>query len=206
MKLFGHPFSSCTRKVMITLHEKNIKYDFVLVDLTKGEQKSAAHMARNPYGVVPALEDDGLMMYESRAICRYLDAKFQNSNLTPKSLAARAKMEQWAYVEQSYMAEATSHLFVQKVLNPMFGRQTDLSMIEKGRTDAHFTFNLLNLHLRSHFYFAGEEFSLADVFLMSQLGLLEASKEIGLLESYPHLKAWAARVMERPSWKQFSNK
>lgn len=204
MKLYGHPFSSCTRKVMITLHEKNIQYDFVLVDLMKGEQKSAANMARNPYGVVPTLEDNGIMMYESRAICRYLDAKFQNSNLTPKSLEARAKMEQWMHVEHSYLEPAFSKLFVQKVLNPMRGAQVDLGQLAEGKEEIHFTFNLLNNHLRSHVNFAGEEFSLADVYMMPNLMHLENAKETGILESYPHLKAWAARVMERPSWKQFS--
>ena len=54
MKVFGHPMSTCTRKVLTVLAEKGQKFDFVLVDLSKGEHKQAEHLDRQPFGVVPA--------------------------------------------------------------------------------------------------------------------------------------------------------
>ncbi len=71
MKLFGHPLSSCTRKVLVTLSEKGATADFTLVDLFVAEHKAQQHLSRQPFGVIPVLDDDGFVLYESRAIIRY---------------------------------------------------------------------------------------------------------------------------------------
>jgi glutathione S-transferase len=204
MKLYGHPFSTCTRKVLITLAEKGLKADFVHVELAKGEQKNPNYLAKHPFGVVPFFEDGDFSMYESRAICRYLDAKYSNPKLTPTDFPSLGKMEQWISVEQSYVASASGRLFVQKFLIPMGGGQSDLSIVEQARKDAHHAFNVINNHLRTQPYFAGEQFTLADIFMMPYHAHLEVSKELEILESYPHVMAWWNRVSQRPSWKQFS--
>jgi hypothetical protein len=54
MKIYGHPLSSCTRKVKMTLAEKGAAAEFAVIDLFTGEHKSAGHLARQPFGVVPA--------------------------------------------------------------------------------------------------------------------------------------------------------
>ena len=95
MKIYGHPGSTCTRKVMMTAHETNTPFELVLVDFAKGEHKQPAHLARQPFGQVPTLDDDGFKMYESRAISRYIDAK-AGGVLTPKSLQARALRPSYA--------------------------------------------------------------------------------------------------------------
>ncbi len=75
IKLFGHPMSTCTRKVLFTLNETNTPYEMEMVDITKGAHKSPEHVARQPFGQLPALDDDGFKMYESRAMARYIDEK-----------------------------------------------------------------------------------------------------------------------------------
>src|ERR1043166_1074933 len=104
MKLYGHPLSSCTRKVRLTAAEKNAPLDLVPVDLFSGEHKQPAHLARHPFGVVPVLDDDGFLLYESRAIVRYLDARFAGPSLVPAEPRDRARMDQWLSVDQSYVA------------------------------------------------------------------------------------------------------
>ena len=59
MKVYGHPLSSCTRKVLITFAEKGRPTELVPVDLFAGEHKQKAHLARHPFGVIPVLDDDG---------------------------------------------------------------------------------------------------------------------------------------------------
>ncbi|MEO6602550.1 MAG: glutathione S-transferase N-terminal domain-containing protein, partial [Polyangiaceae bacterium] len=71
MKIYGHPASTCTRKVLMTLNETNTPYELLLVDFAKGEHKQPAHLAHQPFGQVPALDDEGFEMYESRAMSRY---------------------------------------------------------------------------------------------------------------------------------------
>src|SRR3954471_553461 len=104
MKVYGHPMRTCTRKVLTTLAEKGHEAEFVMVDIMKGEHKLPAHMERQPFGVVPAIDDDGFVLFESRAIMRYLDEKLPGTKLTPPEAQQRGTMEQWISVEQSYMS------------------------------------------------------------------------------------------------------
>src|ERR1041384_5652520 len=100
MKIFGHPMSTCTRKVLMTLAETNTPQEFVLVDFAKGEHKQEPHLSRQPFGQVPALEDNGFELYESRAMCRYINDKVGGA-LSPKDVGDSARMEQWISVETS---------------------------------------------------------------------------------------------------------
>src|SRR5258708_6995666 len=125
MKVYGHPLSSCTRKVLMTLAEKGVSATFVPVDLFVGEHKASAHVARHPFGMVPVLEDDGFVLYESRAILRYLDAKYAAPGLTPKAPRDVARMNQWLSVDQSYVAPHTKALAVERIVKKHEGIAPD---------------------------------------------------------------------------------
>ena len=83
------------------LEERQAKAELVVVDVMKGEHKEPAHLARQPFGQIPAFEDGDLRLYESRAILRYLDETLPGTPLTPKDPKGRALMEQWISVETS---------------------------------------------------------------------------------------------------------
>src|SRR5471030_2162939 len=100
MKLFGHPMSTCTRKVLFTLHETNTAYEMVVVDFAKGEHKQEPHLSRQPFGQIPAMDDDGFHLYESRAMARYIDGK-AGGKLSSTDLKTRAVMEQFISIETS---------------------------------------------------------------------------------------------------------
>src|SRR5580700_11256719 len=100
LKLFGHPRSTCTRKVLMTLAETNLPFEMTVIDFAKGEHKQEPHLHRQPFGRIPAIDDDGFTMFESRAICRYLNER-ASGNLIPRDIKARAKMEQWISIETS---------------------------------------------------------------------------------------------------------
>ena len=59
IQIYGNPMSTCTRKVLMTLAETNTPFEMHVVDFTKGEHKQEAHVRRQPFGRIPALEDDG---------------------------------------------------------------------------------------------------------------------------------------------------
>ncbi|KAJ7726990.1 glutathione S-transferase, partial [Mycena olivaceomarginata] len=63
-------------RVAVVCKELNVPYELVTVDILKGEQRSAEHLVRQPFGVIPAIEDDGFELFESRAIGRYVVAKY----------------------------------------------------------------------------------------------------------------------------------
>jgi Glutathione S-transferase len=61
-----------TSRVLVTILEKELPYELILIDIAKGDQKSEDYKKLQPFGKVPALDDDGFSMFESRAICKYL--------------------------------------------------------------------------------------------------------------------------------------
>ncbi|HVI02192.1 MAG TPA: glutathione binding-like protein [Enhygromyxa sp.] len=195
MKIFGHPMSTCTRKVVTTLIETDTPYELELVDFAKGEHKQPANLARQPWGRVPALDDEGFAMHESRAMCRYINDK-AGGNLVPADLRARAVMEQWISVEYSYFTAPTMKF----VLHHLFQMKQDEAALEAAQKDLDHAASVVDAHLAKHSYFAGQEFSLADICYMPYVdyGLAVPAKET--LGKYRHLMAWWTRVSERPSW------
>ncbi len=116
MKIFGHPMSTCTRKVMMTLAEKGQEAEFVPVDVLGGEHRTEGYRARQPFGVVPVLDDEGFVLYESRAIIRYIDGRFGTTALTPTAPRDAARMNQWLSVDQPYVAPHTRTLAVERIV------------------------------------------------------------------------------------------
>jgi glutathione S-transferase len=99
MKLHGSPFSSCTQRVLTVLAEKGVTdFEIVPVDMATGAHKREPHLSLQPFGKIPALEDDGFVVFESRAICRYIAAKYadQGNKVMPNGsdLKAMALFEQ----------------------------------------------------------------------------------------------------------------
>lgn len=76
IKIHGVLQSTCTRRVLTALGEKNAPYELVKVDFRAREHKSEAYLKLQPFGKVPVLEDDGVFIYESRAIAKYIAKKF----------------------------------------------------------------------------------------------------------------------------------
>ena len=70
LKLYGSAMS--TSRVLVTILEKELPYELILIDIAKGDQKTEDYKKLQPFGKVPALDDDGFVMFESRAICKYL--------------------------------------------------------------------------------------------------------------------------------------
>ncbi|MGH6691405.1 MAG: glutathione S-transferase N-terminal domain-containing protein, partial [Gammaproteobacteria bacterium] len=74
--VYGPAYSTYTRTVRLALEEKGVDHDLVEVDLIAGATKAAEHLARHPFGKVPAFEHDGFALYETDAITRYVNEVF----------------------------------------------------------------------------------------------------------------------------------
>jgi glutathione S-transferase len=91
--LYGAAHSTCTRRVMVVLEEKGVPYKLIPVNLGKGEHATPEFRAtKQPFGKVPVLDDDGFLIYESRAICKYIAKRWagQGTKLIPDDNDARA--------------------------------------------------------------------------------------------------------------------
>jgi glutathione S-transferase len=203
MKLYGHPMSTCTRKVLCTLAEKGVKADFQLVDIMSGKQKLPDHLGLQPFGQVPAIDDDGFVLYESRAICRYVDEKFGGPKLHGTDLKSRALIEQWISVETSNFTPPAMKIIMSAFFGPMMGKPVDDAVVSAGRESVKRCVEIMERQLGKTQYIAGDSFSIADIGFLPYIAYLVAAKQGDLFES-PHVAAWWARVSNRDSWKTAS--
>jgi glutathione S-transferase len=198
MKLYGHPMSTCTRKVLTTLAEKGHEAELVLVDIFKGEAKQPAHLAHQPFGKVPVLEDHDFWLYESRSIIRYLDEKLDGPKLVPAGVHDRARMDQWMSVEYSYFSDPVLKIMRQV----LFGNTPNMDVVKAARESISSVLDVTEKALTHHPYFGGETFSLADISWMPYVQYLFAAEQGDLFTSRPAMNAWWERVSTRPSWKK----
>lgn len=201
MKIFGHPMSTCTRKVLMTLAETNTPHEFELVDFAKGEHKQPPHLARQPFGKVPTLEDAGLELYESRAMCRYINDKVKGA-LVPTGLADRARMEQWISIETSNFTGPVMKF----VLHHVFKFEQPADALEAAGPQLEAALAVMEKQLASHPFIAGDTFTLADVCFMPYIeyGMVTPAKDI--FAKYPHVTAWWNKISERPTWRKVAGR
>ena len=181
--------------------EKGASFDFVPVDLAKREHKSPEHLARQPFGVVPVLEDDGFRLYESRAIVRYLDARLPGAALVPADLRDRARMEQWISVESSYFSPPAMRAVMNLFYAKMSGGQHDPAVVAKGTEEAGKALDVLERALDGAEWLAGS-FSLAEVCYAPYLQYLVDLGQGDVVTSRPNVAAWWNRVSARPAWQK----
>lgn len=200
--LFGHPMSTCTRKVLTVLAEKGVHYHFELVDLMTGQHKSVEHLERQPFGQVPVLDHDGFKLYESRAICCYLDEVMPGVALTPHEAQGRALMRQWMSVEQSNFSPTIMKIIYQLVFNKWGGKPADAKVVEEGRVGTARALDVLEGQLAKTPNLVGAQFTLADIGYMPYLEYLSTTDSWDLVTSRPSVSAWWQRNSARPSWQK----
>jgi glutathione S-transferase len=196
MKLYQHPFSTSSFKVRAVVHELGLACEFVTVDMGKGEHKSPAYLAINPNGKVPALEDDGFVVWESNAILCYLGAKKPESGLLLTDPRGMAIMQQWLQWQATTFSYSTHEVNVETVYARFMNRQKDEKKYAAGLEKVRNDLGLLERSLQGKEYLCGK-LSLADFSIVSGLHL---RAQMGVdLEGFPNVKAWVARMEARES-------
>jgi len=179
----------------MTLNETQTPFELVLVDFAKGEHKQPPHLARQPFGQVPALDDDGFKMYESRAMARYIDGK-AGGPLTPKDARQRAVMEQWISIETSNFA---SHA-MKFVYHSVFKREQTPEVLKTAGAGLDLAYSTMAQQLANQPYLAGEMFTLADVCFMPYVEYMTLSPAAGKLSEHARVADWWNRISSRPAW------
>jgi glutathione S-transferase len=200
MKLYGHPWSINTRKTLMTLAEKEHEAEFVLVMLPKGEHKSSEHLARHPFGKVPVLDDDGFVLYETRAINRYIDKRLGGTSLEPRDTQAAALLDQWINIADSYFAPHAHPLIVEILFRRYLGGAQDVAVIDAGRAGMQHALSTADRRLAASPFLAGQAFSLADIHWMPYIEYMLQIGEGKSITDRANLSAWWTRVSERRAW------
>ncbi|KAF7762470.1 hypothetical protein Agabi119p4_9063 [Agaricus bisporus var. burnettii] len=201
IKLFGGSTSTCTTRVATVLHEKKIPFEFHPVDWAKAEHKSAEFKAKQPFGQMPYIDDEGFILYESRAICRYLEDKYPNqgTKLVPSDIRHRALFEQGASIETSNFDAMASPLVYEVVFKAFMGQTADPARVEELKTSLAAKLDVYDEILSKQKYIAGENVTLADLFHLPY-GSLLAPAGINLIQERPHVARWFNELQNRPSW------
>jgi glutathione S-transferase len=181
----------------MTAHENGAPFEFVLVDLAKGEHKQPAHLARQPFGQVPALDDEGFALFESRAIARYIDGK-SGGVLTPKDARGRALMEEWISIETSNFSPHAMKFIYQFV----FKRPQADDVLQTAGEKLDLALGVLDKQLASSPFLTGDNFSLADVCFAPYLEYLAPTPVAGKLSEHANVARWWSNMSQRPAWKK----
>jgi glutathione S-transferase len=206
MKIYGHPWSINTRKVLMALAEKGHAAELVLVMLPKGEHKRPEHVARHAFGKVPVLERDGFMLYETQAINRYLDRALSGPALVPADATGAALVDQWIGVADSYLAPNAQPLIVETVFRRYLGGEPDARARDAGRAGMQPALDAADRSLASRPYLAGESFSLADIHWMPYVEYCVQADAADLVTARKQLAGWWQRVSSRSTWQLVARK
>lgn len=201
--LHGPAYSTYARTARLVLEEKGAAYEMREVDILKGEGQQPAHLARQPFGKVPALEHDGFALFETFAIARYLDEVLPGPRLQPEEARRRARMTQICGVIDSYGYGAmVGKVFWQAAIVPMQGGTPDQAVLAEGVAMAGRVLDVLEglAAEGGEFLCGGGQVSLADLFLVPVLEYF-AMTEPGraALASHPRIGSWWQRMAQRPS-------
>ncbi|KAG7451460.1 glutathione S-transferase [Guyanagaster necrorhizus] len=201
-KLYGSAFSTCTKRVAIVLHEKRVPFEFFPINLATREQKTPSFLEKQPFGVVPYIDDDGFILYESRAISRYIALKYesQGTKLIPThDLKKIALFEQAVCIEQSSFDPYVTAVGMEKIINPRKGIQTNEATVEAALASLSAKLDVYDVILAKQKYLAGDDVTLADFFHIPW-GVLLVVAGSDIMESKPNVARWWKDITSRPSW------
>lgn len=116
--LFDFPGSPCARRVKITMIEKGLTWENIIVDLSRMEQKNPAYLAINPNGKVPTLRHNGRTLIESNDITKYLDDVFPDTLMYPTEEKECVQVTHWQRKEAE-MALDYRPLMYQRIMGPL---------------------------------------------------------------------------------------
>ena len=201
MKLYSSKLAPSPLKVLIFLSEKNIK-DVEIINLNLGEQehKSVKYKAIAPNSRVPALQlDDGTIILETTAICRYLESIYPEPNMFGNNAMEIAAIEMW-YSRVTYeLATPLAHGFrhTHPHMSKMEDQNQDFGLSQrKLGIKALETFNEI---ISSKEFIAGDRFSYADIQLAVNLNFLVRLNRLEL-KDYKNLNDYVTQVFARPSF------
>jgi glutathione S-transferase len=194
IKLFDHPDCPFSQKVRVVLAEKELEFERAHVDLRAGEQRAPEFLKMNPYGKVPVLVDDDLVVYDSTIINEYLEDEYPLPHLMPEDSAGRARVRLLEdYCDNSFLPVVG--LVLAELAKPEAERDSDRLQRYQGEIGRGLA-RLESLFEGGEFLVG--DFSLADIAFVPRV-LILPQLGIALDPRLRQVAAWIERLRERPS-------
>ncbi|HSC16644.1 MAG TPA: glutathione S-transferase [Gammaproteobacteria bacterium] len=198
LTVYGRTNSVNVQKVLWCLAELALQHTRIDAGLEHGKNTEPWYLALNPNGKVPLLVDGAFTLWESNTIVRYLASKHGMGSLCPASLETRALAERWMDWQLSTLVSPVSTVFQNLIRRPAAERDT--AAIERNTREANRAMALLDEHLQSRPYVAGESFTMGDIPVGATA---HRWLEIPAIDRPPlaAVRAWRARLAERPAFR-----
>jgi glutathione S-transferase len=178
-------------RVLWALEEIGLPYDIVGIDHPNHDLDSPAYRAHNPFGQIPMIDDDGVVVTESGAILLYLARK--SGKLMPRDLAGEAQVLRWSVAALNTIEVP---VLTQMFVNWNDGKGTKASEALKGWAKMRLT--QLDGWLANRQFIATDDFTVADILMTHVLAVTDAE----LMKPYASVIAYRARCTARPAWKK----
>jgi glutathione S-transferase len=194
IRLYDYPECPFCQKVRVVLAEKDLEFERVNVDLRKNEQKAPEFLKLNPYGKVPVLVDEDVVVYDSTIINEYLDEEYPNPALMPQDSATRARVRLLEdFCDNSFIPPAG--IVLTELHKPEAER--DAERVRRCQAEMGRVLARLEAQLEGKQYLVGD-FSLADVAFVPRV-LILGQLGVELEPRLQNVAAWIGRLRERPS-------
>jgi glutathione S-transferase len=194
MKIYGCPNTRSTR-VVWALEEAGAEYQYVKIDLMKGQGRRQPYIGINPAGKVPALVDGDLLLTESAAICSYIGDRYPDSGLTPRPYTPeRALYNQWCCFVIGELEQPLWTIAKHRFAIPEKWRVP--AVMDTALWEFSVAAKVLSTRLAGREYALGGGFTAADILIGHTLSWARAFETpLGSME----LEAYADRVLSRPA-------
>lgn len=199
LKILGKSSSSNVQKVLWCCGEIEVAFEHEEVGGEFGKNTTPEYLGLNPNGLVPTINDDGFILWESNSIVRYLAAKYGKGRLWPADLQLAASASRWMDWQLSTMHRPAATLFRALFKNPRDDvPASELQAAVKRGAEA---WKILDGQLAKTPFVAGKDLSVGDIALGSAVyRWFEAPIERPAL---PHLQAWYQRLRERSAYRKY---
>jgi glutathione S-transferase len=196
--IYGTRTSSNVQKVLWCCSELGLAFERVEIDAAFGGLRSTAYRALNPNGLMPTIDEDGFILWESNVIVRYLCVKYGMGALCPADLAQRALAERWMDWQQTALLPHMGVAFRALLRKPPDA--TPEEQVSTAVRKAGDTWHILDAHLAQRQFVAGATLTMGDIALGNAVHRwfrLPITRP-----DAPNLKAWYDRLRERPGYQQ----
>ncbi len=186
LKIWGRMSSINVKKVVWTAQELALDIQRTEAGGLFGVVKTPEYMALNPNSLVPVIEDEDYVLWESNVIVRYLCAKHAMGQMYPTDLRERFDAERWMDWQQTTLNPASRPGFWQLVRTPP--EQRDAAVIEESNAVVEELMAVLDAHLAQRSFMVGERFTVADIPIACEI-----HRWFGLpqpRQSRPHIERW----------------
>ncbi len=196
LEIFGRKNSSNVIPVMWTVGELGLEHQRHNIGGSFGGDDSEAYAKMNPNRLIPTINDNGFVLWESMAITRYLCRQYGMGSLFPEDPRQAALADQWMDWYKSSFAANLMPVFFNLVRTPK--SEQNLELVQKCTVAAINYLGVLEQHLQGKDFIIGDSFSMGDIPLgamMYKFYNLDIERP-----ELPNIEAWYARLCERPAF------